>query len=184
MGGGGKEKTLDSGCRRSGSGGAVGDSNEHRRVGKFAIRGVWIPVSKQELRIGLFRRFDRHRRAHCFLPPRPRYSSTVTRAIPSRHARGSPRHARRPLSGRSVFSPLCRFCMPASPKYGQHPKNTEKSRVFVSFLTDLTDFPPYHRSRIRRYCSRKEQASPMRGAQHRNTWSVQTAPFFDGRCFL
>ena len=71
-----------------------------------------------------------------------------------------------------------------SSKYGQHSKNTEKSRFFVSFLTDLTDFPPYHRSRIRRYCSRKEQASPMRGAQHRNTWSVQTAPFFDGRCLF
>ena len=24
----------------------------------------------------------------------------------------------------------------------------------------------------------------MRGAQHRNTWSVQTAPFFDGRCLF
>ena len=43
-----KAKTLDSGCCRSGSWGAAGDSNRHRRVGEFAILGVWIPASKRE----------------------------------------------------------------------------------------------------------------------------------------
>jgi len=30
----------------------AGDSNEHRRVGQFAIRGDWIPASKPEKSIG------------------------------------------------------------------------------------------------------------------------------------
>ena len=64
-------------CGRSGWG-ASGDLNEHRRVGEIAIRGVWILVSKQELRIGLFCRPDRHRR-----------TGRRARNLPTRNARGT-----------------------------------------------------------------------------------------------
>ena len=144
-------------------------------------RGVWIPASKPELRI---RHFPPHRPSPTPRPqsiPPPATPAVLPLAMPATPHPPRPQAVKR---AQASFLLCAAFAAAMSPKYGQNPKNTEKSRFFVSFLTDLADFPPYHRSRIRRYCSRKEQASPMRGAQHRNTWSVQTAPFFDGRCFL
>ena len=55
---------MDSGCHRSGSEGRLAIQKRHRRVGEFAIRGVWIPASKPELRRGGDGRGGKGGRAH------------------------------------------------------------------------------------------------------------------------